>query len=146
MMAYGGEDIEIHIFFALALAGEEWSASRPGRFTPGTHWIGGWVGPRACLDEVKKRKVMILPATVSRILIQAAQQDFARIHVTMPRVAAKMRNKGRLNTISERYRSTNPSKKNAYGCAANRKGQRLISTPTYYAARNFHSPVHNSRH
>jgi hypothetical protein len=35
-----------------ALDGGEWSASRPGRFTPrerasGTHWIGGWVGPRA---------------------------------------------------------------------------------------------------
>jgi hypothetical protein len=33
----------------------EWSASRPCRFTPkerapGTHWIGGWVGPRAVLD------------------------------------------------------------------------------------------------
>jgi hypothetical protein len=35
-----------------ALDGGEWSASRAGRFTPwqrvpGTHWIGGWVGPRA---------------------------------------------------------------------------------------------------
>jgi hypothetical protein len=35
--------------------GAECSASRPGRFTsaeiaPGTHWIGGWVGPRANLD------------------------------------------------------------------------------------------------
>jgi hypothetical protein len=40
-----------------ALNGGEWSASRPGRFTPrerapGTHWIGGWVGPRAVLDAV----------------------------------------------------------------------------------------------
>jgi hypothetical protein len=39
-----------------------WSASRPGRFTPketatGTHWIGGWVGPRAVLDAVVKRKI-----------------------------------------------------------------------------------------
>jgi hypothetical protein len=30
----------------------EWSASRPGRFTPrerapGSHWIGGWVGPKS---------------------------------------------------------------------------------------------------
>jgi hypothetical protein len=43
-----------------ALGGGEWSASRPGRFTsreraPGTHWIGGWVGPRAVLDAVVKR-------------------------------------------------------------------------------------------
>jgi hypothetical protein len=37
-----------------ALDGSEWSASRPGRFTPreralGTHCIGGWVCPRAVL-------------------------------------------------------------------------------------------------
>jgi hypothetical protein len=46
----------------LALDGGEWSASRPGRFTPrerapGTHWIGGWVGHRAILDAVVKRKI-----------------------------------------------------------------------------------------
>jgi len=40
--------------------GEYHSASRPGRFTPrenapGTHWIGGWVSPRAGLDEVVRR-------------------------------------------------------------------------------------------
>jgi hypothetical protein len=45
-----------------ALDGGEWSASRPGRFTsreraPGTHWIGGWVGPRAVRDAVVKRKI-----------------------------------------------------------------------------------------
>jgi hypothetical protein len=46
----------------LALDGNEWSASRPGRFIPrerasGTHWIGGWVDPRAVLDTVVKRKI-----------------------------------------------------------------------------------------
>jgi len=40
-----------------ALDGGEWSASCPGHFThreraPGTHWIGGWVGPRVGLDTV----------------------------------------------------------------------------------------------
>jgi hypothetical protein len=45
-----------------ALDGDEWSASRPGCFTPRervpvTHWIGGWVGPRAVLDAVVKRKI-----------------------------------------------------------------------------------------
>jgi hypothetical protein len=34
MKTYGGVDVEIHVFFAFALAGGEWSASRPGRFTP----------------------------------------------------------------------------------------------------------------
>jgi hypothetical protein len=41
----------------------EWSASRTGRFTPrerapGTHRIGGWVGPRDVLDAVVKRKIL----------------------------------------------------------------------------------------
>jgi hypothetical protein len=46
----------------LALDASEWSASRSSHFTPregapGTHWIGGWVGPRAILDVVVKRKI-----------------------------------------------------------------------------------------
>jgi hypothetical protein len=53
MKAYGGLDVYIHIFLTSALVGGEWSASRPARFTPGTHWIGGWVGPRAGLDDVE---------------------------------------------------------------------------------------------
>jgi hypothetical protein len=45
-----------------ALDGGKWSASHSGHFThreraPGTHWIGGWVGPRAVLDAVVKRKI-----------------------------------------------------------------------------------------
>jgi hypothetical protein len=31
----------------------EWLASRPGHFAPGTHWIGGCVGPRAVLNAVE---------------------------------------------------------------------------------------------
>jgi hypothetical protein len=43
-----------------ALAGGQWSASRPGRFilgerAPGTHWIGSCVYPRASLDGVKEK-------------------------------------------------------------------------------------------
>jgi hypothetical protein len=50
-----------HAFLISALEGGEWSASRPGRFTlgervPGTHWIGGWVSPRAGIDAVAKRE------------------------------------------------------------------------------------------
>jgi hypothetical protein len=38
--------------------GGEWSASRPCRFTPwerapGTHWVEGWVCPRAGEDAVE---------------------------------------------------------------------------------------------
>jgi hypothetical protein len=50
----------IHIFLTSALAGGEWSASRPARFTPSIHWIGGWVGSRAGLHDVQKRKFLIL--------------------------------------------------------------------------------------
>jgi hypothetical protein len=56
----GGVDIEIHILSTSALVGE-WLASRIGRFTPGTHWIGGWVGPRAGLDDMERRQFLTLP-------------------------------------------------------------------------------------
>jgi hypothetical protein len=32
------------------------AALTPGKELPGTHWIGGWMDPRAALDDVKKRK------------------------------------------------------------------------------------------
>jgi len=32
------------------------TALTPGK-VPGTHWIGGWVGPRAGLDAVVRRKI-----------------------------------------------------------------------------------------
>jgi hypothetical protein len=35
MKVYGGVDVQLHIFLTLALAGGEWSASCPGRITPG---------------------------------------------------------------------------------------------------------------
>jgi hypothetical protein len=62
MKAYWGVEIYLHTFLTSALDGREWSASRPGRFNPTerapvTHWIGGWVGPRAGLDAVVKRKI-----------------------------------------------------------------------------------------
>jgi hypothetical protein len=60
MKAYVGEDE--HFFLISALAGDEWSASRSGRFNPGkephnTLWIGGWVDPRAGLDDVEHSRV-----------------------------------------------------------------------------------------
>jgi hypothetical protein len=66
MKAYGGVDVKIHEFLASALVRGEWSASRPCCFTPGeralgTHWIGGWVGPRIGLDNVERRTILPLP-------------------------------------------------------------------------------------
>jgi len=40
----------------LALAGGEWSVSRPDRFNPGGKSPGDWVGPRTGLDAVVKKK------------------------------------------------------------------------------------------
>jgi hypothetical protein len=47
----------------ILLDGGEWSTSRPGRFTPGKRnpgirCIGGWVGPKASLEAVEKRKIL----------------------------------------------------------------------------------------
>jgi hypothetical protein len=62
MKAYGG-------VLTSALFGGEWSTSRRCRFTPGerapgTHWIGGWVDPRASLDDLEKRKSHIIMKSV----------------------------------------------------------------------------------
>jgi hypothetical protein len=58
------------------------SASRPGRFTPGerapgTHWIGGWVNPRASLDEVEVEEIkfLTLPGLELRPLIRPARSQ-----------------------------------------------------------------------
>jgi hypothetical protein len=61
MKAYGGVDVQIHVLLTSALVVGEWSASRRGRFTPGTRWMGGWVGPRVGLDDVEKRKFLTPP-------------------------------------------------------------------------------------
>jgi hypothetical protein len=58
MKAYGGVDIEFYIFLNSALVGCEWLVSYPCHFTlderaPGTHYIEGWVDPRAGLDDVE---------------------------------------------------------------------------------------------
>jgi hypothetical protein len=37
------------------------AALPPGETAAGTLWIGGWVGPRAGLEDVEKRKFLTLP-------------------------------------------------------------------------------------
>jgi hypothetical protein len=80
MKAYGGVDVYIHIFLTSALAGGEWSTSRPGRFNPGesasgTHWIGGCVDPRAGLDDVEKKRFLTLPRFELRPLGRPARSQ-----------------------------------------------------------------------
>jgi hypothetical protein len=54
MMTYGGVDVWTHVFLTSALVGVEWSASRPGCFTPGDNLIGGWVGLTAGLNDIEE--------------------------------------------------------------------------------------------
>jgi hypothetical protein len=69
MEAFGGRGVySSYSFLTSALDGDEWSASRPGRAftpgegTPGTHWTGGWMGPRAGLDTEARGKKSFAPA------------------------------------------------------------------------------------
>jgi hypothetical protein len=62
MEAYGGVEVQFHVFLTSALDGGELSASRLSHFTtteraPRTHWTGGRVGLRAGLHAVVKRKI-----------------------------------------------------------------------------------------
>jgi hypothetical protein len=80
MKTYTGVDVQIHVFLNSALVGGKWSASRLGRFTPGerapgTHWIGGWVGPRTGPDVVKVRKILVLPGLELRPLGRPARSQ-----------------------------------------------------------------------
>jgi hypothetical protein len=86
MNTYGGMDVQIHAFLTSALVGSEWPASRPGRFVfgeraTGTHCTGGWVGLRAGLDDVERRK--LLPLKGLELLPlgrQIRSQSLQRLH------------------------------------------------------------------
>jgi hypothetical protein len=54
-----------------ALDGGEWPASEPDHFNPGTHWIRGWMGPRAGLESVKKILLPLIEVE-TRFLIRPA--------------------------------------------------------------------------
>jgi hypothetical protein len=70
-----------HIFLTSALVGGEWSASRPCRFT---HWLGGWVKPRASRDDLVKRQFLILPRLELRPLgCPASNQSLYTIRYPM---------------------------------------------------------------
>jgi hypothetical protein len=76
MKTYGGLDVSMHVFLTSALVGGEWSASRPGRFTPPRiHWIGSWVDLRAGLDDVERRTILILLGLVLRPLSSRARSQ-----------------------------------------------------------------------
>ena len=62
MKAHGEVEVQVHSFVTAALHRGERAAPRPGGFIPVerarvTHWIGGWVGPRAGVDDFEYRKI-----------------------------------------------------------------------------------------
>jgi hypothetical protein len=61
----GGEEVLLLLVLNLgtrwgwAVSITPWLPFTPRERTPGTHWTGGWVGPRASLDAETKRKVLV---------------------------------------------------------------------------------------
>jgi hypothetical protein len=77
------------------LDGGQWSVSRPSRFTPGeialgTHCIGGWVGPRAGLEAVEKRKKNLPPPRIRTPVIQYAALSYTDLDIPASTVWKKM--------------------------------------------------------
>jgi hypothetical protein len=57
MKIYGGVSMQIHVFLISALVGSNYNvqAALPlGERAPGIHWIGGWMGHRAVLNDMEE--------------------------------------------------------------------------------------------
>jgi hypothetical protein len=54
------------------------AALPPREETPGTHWIGGWVGTRAGLDDEEKKKFFSLPGLQLQLLSHPARSQLLR--------------------------------------------------------------------
>jgi len=50
----GRAELQLYSFLTSVLDGGEWSTLRPGGFNLWIHWRGGWVGPRAGLNDFDK--------------------------------------------------------------------------------------------
>jgi hypothetical protein len=79
--ALGGKYIS-YLFSTSVLDESEWSASCPGhalasrKGSPGTHWTGGWVGPRASLDTEARGKILLpLSGIKPRSLVRPAHSQ-----------------------------------------------------------------------
>jgi len=62
MKMYAEVEVELDVFLTSAMDWGEWPAGHSSHFTPrerapSTHWLEEWVGSRASLDTVAKRKI-----------------------------------------------------------------------------------------
>jgi hypothetical protein len=74
MKTYGGGYVEPGILTLLLVGGER-STSRPDLFTYSTLLIQSWVGPRAGLDDVVKKKILPLQGLELRYLGRPARSQ-----------------------------------------------------------------------
>jgi hypothetical protein len=87
-----GVHLQAQIFLNSWLVEDKWSVPRPGRYNrgeraPGSHWIGGWVGNRASLDDVKKTEFLNLPVLEIRPLSRPARsQSLYRLHYPFSKI------------------------------------------------------------
>jgi len=77
----GEVEVYLHAFLTSALDEGEYLALCPSCFTPGesassTHWIGGWVGPRATLDTEAKK--ILLPLLRIKLWLSRLQKYLCR--------------------------------------------------------------------
>jgi hypothetical protein len=93
MKAYGEWMHRSTFFLTSAIVGADWSAScpcrlTPGERTPGTHLIEGWVGPRADLDDVEKRKFLTLPGLNSEpSVVQPVASSYTYYTIPAPELS-----------------------------------------------------------
>jgi hypothetical protein len=58
MEAHGVRGLNLGTRWGWVVSVTPWPRFTPGERTPGTHWIGGWAGPRAGLDAEARRKIL----------------------------------------------------------------------------------------
>jgi hypothetical protein len=71
-----------------------------GEGTPGTHWMGGWVGPKASLDDMEKWKFLTLPGFELRLLGSPARSQ--SLYRLGHRGSRKQTNKNKFRGLSLR--------------------------------------------
>jgi hypothetical protein len=83
--SYGGVNVKISVLLTSARVGGEWSALHPcrvnpGETTPGTHWIAGWLDPRALLNNTENLKFLTLSGLVRPLSRAARTKSLYRLY------------------------------------------------------------------